>query len=87
MKIECPSCGTMYTPERLGIKLPGMGMSVMLTVLCPVCKKAFDATIEEKVLELVPQIQGWVDWALRRDIKVIEKRGLVVTSTKRDRVE
>ena len=40
-RVECPTCQTSYTLERLGLK-PVKEEKLIFTVVCPVCREAFD---------------------------------------------
>lgn len=64
--IECPECQTTYHPKRLGITIPDdPEKTVTLTVACPVCRRAFNASVVAEIRTEAPA-QGWVDWLLRR---------------------
>ena len=77
MRIECPNCGTSYTMERLGWTLPEDPTKILnLTVVCMVCQKHFDATIETAIVGQQEQVRPktWTQWLLLRpaDVDVMD---------------
>jgi phage FluMu protein Com len=57
MRIECPTCKTSYTAERLGLKLEPK-QTAHVDVGCVLCKQAFSVTVIPREVTTVP---GW--WA------------------------
>ena len=73
MKIECPTCQTGYTPERMGIQLTDA--VVRYTCKCMVCENVFEGQIDPVVYT-----PGYTArWVLQR------KPSLTHTSTSRQR--
>jgi predicted Zn finger-like uncharacterized protein len=61
LRITCPHCQTSYTRERCGLN----DKVKSATVLCGLCSKEFDFSVQEKEL---PTTQGWWPWLFRRPI-------------------
>lgn len=84
VRIECPECATSYAAKRLGLVFPSdPTKGIQGTVLCLVCQKSFDFTIDTQVTEVRELEQGWVEWIFRRPKRTQDIFDWVATSRKR----
>lgn len=65
--IQCPTCQTSYTAERLGIAslLERPGVVLSADVVCPICSTTFTARVEV-VTKATPAPRTWRFW--RREV-------------------
>lgn len=78
LRIECPTCATAYTADRLGLTLTPE-QSALSTVVCLVCKIPFEAWIEPHYIADEP---GWFARYILRRQPSKSFDGHVVTQTR-----
>lgn len=65
LRLECPTCKTSYTGERCGIRPLQDYENAIVTIVCKICGKSFDATITPR--EVTEALSWWRTIVLRQE--------------------